>query len=387
MFLRELNPLKSNSFFLFGARGTGKSTFLIEDFLSNSNYHLIDLLDSRVHEEYILNPGLLLERFSKKEGSYEWIVIDEVQKIPSLLNEVHKLIFETKQKFILTGSSARKLKRGGANLLAGRAFTYNLYPLTHLELGESFNLNETLQWGSLPYVATHKSTEERSEYLRSYVTTYLKEEIVAEQLVRKVDGFRKFLRIAAQSNGKILVYDNIAKDTGLDPATVKTFFEILNDTLIGVLLPAYHASIRKQQRQAPKFYFFDCGVQRALRGLMEQKITPSTYDYGFTFEHFIILEIMRLSSYARKDYEFSYLRTKDDAEIDLIIERPGLPTVILEIKSSEHVIDAEIKKLARFIKDFPKCEVIILCNERMPREVMGVEVLPWREGIKRIISE
>jgi predicted AAA+ superfamily ATPase len=226
MLRRILKPLNSNSFFLFGARGTGKST-LIGELVKASSSHLIDLLDPRVYDEYLANSGLLLERFGLLQKRPEWIVLDEVQRLPSLLNEVHKLIFEHKQKFILTGSSARKLKRGGANLLAGRAFTYNLYPLTHLELGESFNLDETLQWGALPQVAVDKRSNERREYLNAYVSTYMKEEIIAEQVVRKIEGFRRFLKVAAQANGTIVVFDKIAKDVGIDPTTVKSYFGYL----------------------------------------------------------------------------------------------------------------------------------------------------------------
>ena len=383
MLKRLLNPLKGNSFFLFGARGTGKST-LVGDFVKSGSTCLIDLLDPRIYDDYLANSGLLLQRFGSQQTRPEWIVIDEVQRLPALLNEVHKLIFEHKQKFILTGSSARKLKRGGANLLAGRAYTYNLYPLTHLEYGERFNLDEVLQWGGLPQVAVDSGVNERREYLSAYVSTYMKEEIISEQVVRKIEGFRRFLKVAAQVNGTILNFDKIAKDVGIDPTTVKSYFEILEDTLVGFLLPAFNRSIRKQQRQAPKFYFFDCGVQRALLGIVDHPITPATYGYGKAFEHFIILEILRLSSYGRKSIELSYLRTKDDAEIDLIIERPGEPLAIVEIKSSTMVDDTEINKLARLKGDFPNCRAIVLSNEPLPRRANGVEILPWRMGIESL---
>ncbi len=384
MFKRQLNPLISNSFSLIGARGTGKST-LIGELLRGKRSYLIDLLDPRVYDDYLANSGLLLERFGGSKQDYEWIIVDEVQRLPNILNEIHKLIFEKKQKFILTGSSARKLKRGGANLLAGRAYTYNLFPLTHTEYGSEFNLDEVLQWGSLPQIAMEKESANRREYLNAYVSTYMREEIIAEQLVRRIEGFRKFLKRAAQANGTILVYDNIAKDVGIDATTVKTYFEILEETLVGVLLPAFHRSIRKQQRQAPKFYFFDCGVQRALLGIADHPITPATYGYGKAFEHFIILEIMRLASYARKNIELSYLRTKDDAEIDLIIEQPGCPIIITEIKSTTHVDLVDINKLARFKEEFPGCRALIISNESMSRSVNGIEILPWRQAMKSVL--
>lgn len=385
MFVRQLNPLLSNSFFLFGARGTGKST-LIKSLLADRKTLLIDLLDPRVYDEYLVNSGLLLERFGGQNQTYEWIILDEVQRLPNILNEVHKLIFDNNQKFVLTGSSARKLKRGGANLLAGRAYTYNLFPLTHVEYGSELKLDEVLQWGSLPKIGLDKDPAERREYLNAYVSTYMKEEIIAEQVARKIEGFRKFLKVAAQTNGSILVYDKIAKDVGLDSTTVKSYFQILEDTLVGFLLPAFHRSVRKQQRQAPKFYFFDCGVQRALLGIADHPVTPATYGYGKAFEHFIILEIVRLTSYARKNVELSYLRTKDDAEIDLIIERPGCPIVIAEIKSSNQVDATEINKLARFKAEFPGCRAIIISNESMPRVSNGVEVLPWQQGVMSLVD-
>ena len=275
MFRRLPNPLQSKGFFLFGARGTGKST-LVGELLKGSATHRIDLLDRRIFDEYLTRPCRLLEQF-QSNASFEWIVVDEVQRLPRLLNEVHKLIIETKQKFVLTGSSARKLKRGEANLLAGRAFSYELFPLTHLEYGKLFSLHDVLQWGALPQVATTTIAQVRSEYLAAYVSTYMREEVLAEQLVRNLEGFRKFLKVAAQVNGQIVVYDSIARDVGIDATTVKTYFEILSDTLLGFALPSYHRSVRKQQRKAPKFYFFDCGVQRALLGIADQELTESSY--------------------------------------------------------------------------------------------------------------
>ena len=268
MYKRQLNILESNSFFLFGARGTGKTT-LIESIFGGKNTFKIDLLDSNQEEQYQLQPESLIQNIDALSQKPEWVVIDEIQKAPKLLDLVHQLI-ERKDnkdrsvKFALTGSSARKLKRGAANLLAGRAFTYNLHPLTYQELGSDFNLLDALAWGTLPFVVNSKDESEKKAFLDSYTSTYLKEEVIVEQLVRNVVPFRKFLPIAAQCNGTLLNYSKIARDLGVDWTTVKNYFEILEDTLLGFQLPAYSKSLRKQQLNSQKFYLFDIGIKSCL---------------------------------------------------------------------------------------------------------------------------
>lgn len=287
-------------------------------------------------------------------------------------------------KFALTGSSARKLKRGAANLLAGRAFVNHLHPLTHLELQDSFDLQKILRWGSLPKIFAFESEIEKSEFLKSYINTYLKEEINEEQLVRKMTPFVKFLSVAAQSNGTILNISKIARDSGTDDSAAERYFEILTDTLIGYYLEPFHFSVRKHQSKKSKFYFFDLGVQRALSQSLSLDILPGTYAYGRAFEHFILLELFRLRDYYRKDYQFSYLRTKDDLEIDVIIERPGEKTILLEIKSSEHVDAVEIEKLRRLKKDLEPCELWVASREKQLRNNGLAEIGPWQEFIKRL---
>jgi predicted AAA+ superfamily ATPase len=216
----------------------------------------------------------------------KWVVIDEIQKIPALLDVVHSLAKNKSLKFALSGSSARKLKRGAANLLAGRAFKYVCHPLLHSELGASFSMDEVLRYGSLPEVFSLEAPD-KQDYLRTYVETYFKEEIVAEQIVRKLKPFKNFLQVAAQMNTKILNLNKVARDVGVDHTTVQNYFEILEDTLIGFLLEPFDESIRKRQRQASKFYYFDLGVARALKRSLELPLLPSTLDYGDAFEHFI----------------------------------------------------------------------------------------------------
>lgn len=376
MFHRCLSLINKKSFFLFGARGTGKST-LLRQFFKPQDAHVIDLLTEE--ERFATDPrALLLEAEQIKKP---WIVIDEIQKLPHLLDHVHALIETKRWKFALTGSSARKLKRGGANLLAGRALTYSLFPLTHRELGERFELKQALEQGTLPELYSMDSPADRAQYLRSYTQTYLKEEIQAEQTVRKLAPFRKFLEVSAQSNGKIINYSAIARDVQADTKTVQEYFQILEDTLVGTILEPYHLSIRKRQRQNPKFYFFDTGVTRALSRTLTQELLPKTYAFGAAFEHFVINEILRLSAYAANDYRFSYLRTKDDAEIDLIVERPGAPTALIEIKSSSQIRETDLTTLARLHADFPNSEAFCLSLDPIPKRIGAIEALPWERGI------
>jgi predicted AAA+ superfamily ATPase len=302
------------------------------------------------------------------------------------LDSVHRAIESRPLCFALTGSSSRKLKRGGANLLAGRAFVYHLYSLTHLEIGDAFNLEEALHFGTLPKILGMKTHEEKSEFLRAYALTYIKEEIVAEQMVRKLQPFRDFLEIAAQCNGQIVNFSRIAEEVGADVKTIQSYFEILEDTLVGFLLAPFHESIRKRQRQNPKFYFFDTGVKRALDRTLTQSFGPGTYAYGNAFEHFIILEIHRLNSYWRKDWRFSYLRTKDDAEIDLIIDRPGLPRALIEIKSKDRITETDVTHLNRFASDMQKTEAFCLSRDAIKKRIGLTLCLPWQEGLKELFA-
>lgn len=383
MFHRLISPIKSNSFFIFGARGTGKSTFL-KAFFKDLKTLWFDLLDPDLEDLFLREPKELSYRVNAQEENIEWVVIDEIQKQPRLLDVVHQLIESTRIKFAMTGSSARKLKHGSANLLAGRAFVNFLYPLTQIEMKEQFNLIDALHWGTLPKVTHLKTEEEKMVFLKTYAQTYLKEEIWSEHIIRNLAPFRRFLEVAAQSNGEIINYTNISKDVGADVKTVQSYFQILEDTLIGFILDPYHCSIRKQQRMSPKFYFFDTGVQRALAGVMLQKLIPNTYAFGKTFEHFLITEIVRLSSYLKNDYRFFYLRTKEQAEIDLIIERPADSTLLIEIKSSDHVDERDCRSLERFLKDFDHAIGLILSRDPVTKKIGNVLALPWLNALQEI---
>lgn len=380
-----LKPPKSNSFFLFGARATGKTTWLEFHFPPEDPTVLwIDLLRADDEEMYTRQPDRLFQQIEqrKRGGKLNWVVIDEVQKIPKLLDVVHRSIQKQQQAFALSGSSARKLKRGQANLLAGRAFSFRMHPLVHIELGHGFDLDESLSWGSLPVVLEESSELDRKRGLKSYVQTYLKEEILSEQLVRKIDPFRQFLPVAAQSSGSILNFSRIAREANIETKSVQRYFEILEDTLIGHYLPAYHSSLRKQQRLSPKFYFFDLGVLRALEGDLNP-VSPQSYAYGRFFEHFVVLECIRLRDYLERDIKFSYLKLKNGFEVDLILEEKSKPTLLVEIKSGTRVGHESVKKLQAISKDFPTpCKLQIWCQEKQPRLQEEVEILPWQLAMK-----
>ena len=383
MFPRLLQTTRRQSFFLFGARGTGKTTWMRDAFDPDASLYL-DLLDPEVEDLYRRTPGRLEQQVRALPDSVEWVLIDEVQRAPRLLDAAHRLIESAGKRFVLTGSSARKLRRGASNLLAGRAFVYSLYPLTVPELKDAFDLDGALRWGTLPRMFSLDAGEDRRAYLRAYALTYLREEIAAEQIVRRLDPFRRFLEVAAQSNGAIVNYTNIARDVGADPKTVITYFGILEDTLVGFLLPAFHRSIRKQQRVNPKFYFFDTGVKRALDRSLDLPLNAGTYEYGKAFEHFITTQIVHLSQYRYPDWRVSYLRTGAGVEIDLVIERPGLPTALIEIKSSERVDERDVRHLTRFTGDFS--EPLALCISRDPTrmQIDGVLCVHWREAFDEL---
>ncbi len=383
MFKRSIQLSAASSFFLFGARGTGKTRLLREQFSEDNSLYL-DLLAPETFQALSLRPQSLTERLAALPRKVRWVIIDEVQKLPSLLDVVHHTIEQGRLKFALTGSSARKLKHGGANLLAGRAFVYHLFPLTAQELGPAFSLADVLHWGTLPRLYSLKKDDDKRDYLRAYAHTYLQEEITQEQIVRKLEPFRRFLFIAAQMSGQIVNFAKIARDAGAALPTVQSYFQILEDTLIGFLLDSFHESVRKRQRENPKFYFFDTGVQRALSNTLSVDLPSHTYAFGAAFEHFVINEIYHRQSYGKKDYRLSYLRTKDGVEIDLIIERPGLKRALVEIKSAERIQPEDVRALKHLAPDIPRSEPFCFSLDPVAKIIDGVQCLPWRRGLEAL---
>ena len=385
MIPRLCNLSKSNSFFLSGPRGTGKTTLIRSQF-SDQRAVYVNLLDNTIMDQLLLDATRFIDIIDSPENRAKSVIIDEVQKLPQLLNIAHTQIQERKRQFILTGSSSRKLKQAGANLLAGRAWLYHLYPLNTAEMQDAFDLKRALEFGGLPD-AFLSNRDDAREYLNAYVATYLQKEIQQEQWVKNLAPFRKFLAIAAQMNGKIVNKAAIAKQVGVDPTTVTNYFEILEDTLLGFMLPSFSRSVRKAQRQLPKFYFIDTGIKRGLDRTLTVELLPQTFAWGDAFEHWVILEFVKGCQYKRLDWTLSYLRTKDDVEIDLIVERPGDRELLVEIKSKSRVDAADAKSLETLGADInPKAERWLLSCDPLARSFGKTTALYWRDALKRLFD-
>jgi len=382
MFHRLIQLHEKQSFFLFGARGTGKTT-LLKSLPWLNDAIMINLLEAKTENRFASNPDALIAVVASMSKEQTHVVIDEIQKLPKLLDIVHQLIETTDKKFILTGSSAKKLKHGGANLLAGRAWLYNLYPLSCFEVDDQFELMNALQYGMLPKIFEFKTDVDKQFFLEAYVNLYLKEEVWAEKYVRDLAPFRHFLEVAAQANGKKINYANIAKDVGVSDYLVQDYFSILEDTLLGFFLQPFQHSFRKRLSKKPKFYFFDTGVVRTLMRLIEIPLVEKTDAFGNAFEHFIITQCTQLSSYQHRNYRFTYLETKDDAEIDLVVERPGKPVLFIEIKSSDNVEERHLLNLKMLSSDFGDCEAVCFSRDPYPKKIGSIIVYPWKTGIKK----
>lgn len=391
MFPRILQVTENNSFFLFGPRGAGKTTYLKGLPFFDRQVLFINLLLPEQEQIFQRQPQALLNIVQALAPEIQYVVIDEVQKVPKLLDVVHHLIETTDKIFILTGSSARKLKHGGANLLAGRAFVYHMFPMNVLEIGSQFQLQDALNFGTLPKLYDYKKPEDKQRYLWAYTNTYLKEEIWEEHFIQELDPFRRFLEVAAQMNGKILNFANIARDVGVSDKTIQKYYSLLEDTLMGFFLEPFDHSFRKRLSKKPKFLFFDSGVARALAAQLTNPLAESTSAYGEAFEHFIITQIYQLISYHFPEYRASYIRTKDDLEIDLVVERPGKPTLLIEIKSTNSVQEQQLRGLKAMASDLPHTEAICLSQDVFAKRYGSVTVYPWLEGIKkyfqRLISD
>lgn len=378
---------ENNSAFLFGPRGVGK-TFLCDNFLKSLSYnHKVDLLQHDLFTRYLTNPGLFRKEIESKIDRKKnlTVFVDEVQKLPSILDEVHYLIENYKKhvRFILTGSSARKLKRGGANLLAGRAWTLKLHPLSHIEV--EFDLNKALRIGTLPALYLEDEAPERT--LKAYVETYLKEEVLQEAFVRKAEGFIRFLEVAGQMNGKPLNFTKVSRDCGVTAKTAQQYFSILLDTLIAFRVDAWIPSIRKQILQAPKYYFFDCGVLNAICGETKTELKETSYHYGKLFETFIVQELIRINDYAETGYKFFYWRTNTGLEVDIILSR-GIreAPIAIEIKSGTAPLEKDLHALKSFKSENKNAILYCFCNSPNPYNLGNIAVLPWRSGFIKIFN-
>jgi len=318
------------AFFIFGPRGTGKSTWIKQN---HTNAHVIDLLPARGYLPYLKDPSLLEKEILALDKK-SWIVIDEIQKVPALLSEVQNLMENHQYKnFILTGSSARKLRRGGGNLLAGRASLRYLFALTAAELNFSISLDQLLNYGSLPSSINALSDQERSDFLNSYLETYLREEIREEGLVRDLGSFARFLDIAALASAQVTNMQGIARDSGITRNTIRGFFEILEDTLLGRWLPAYRPRAKIKEIAHPKFYWFDVGVLNVIASRFRYSL-PADWK-GIMLETWIHQELCAYIHYQKKGGSLRYWRTQSGTEVDFIWEKDD-QIIGIEVKSADH---------------------------------------------------
>jgi uncharacterized protein len=357
-----------NSIFLFGPRGTGKSTWIEGLFGSAVIY---DFLDTKEAIRFERNPGVLFSE-TKSLAPGSWVVLDEVQKVPAVLDEVHRLVEKRNLRFVLCGSSARKLKRGGANLLAGRAIVTEMFPLTSAELGGDFDLSTVLLYGSLPLSV---EGTDREGYLTTYTATYLNEEIRMEALTRNVGAFSRFLEIAARQNGQVTNISNIARDAGVARTTVQNYFDILIDTLIGYWVPAWKLKKSTKQISHPKFYLFDTGVARALSGRLPYP--PSREELGPLLENLVFNEVRAYLSYKKLRYQPQFWSSYNGTEVDLFFEtKQGY--VGVEIKAAENWQKKFGRGLVRMRQEMAPAEIkgYGVYRGKRPAKVDGIDVLP-----------
>jgi predicted AAA+ superfamily ATPase len=363
------------SAFLWGPRQTGKTTYLGSAFPNSLRF---DLLDTDLLLELTKRPALLRERILAAEPGQRKspIIIDEVQKVPALLDEIHGLMENRGLRFILCGSSARKLKRGQANLLGGRARRYQMHPLASAEV-KDFHLLTALNRGLIP---AHYLDANHERSLQAYLRDYLKEEIRDEGLTRNMPAFSRFLDAVGYSHGELTNYANIARDCGVDAKTVKGYYQILVDTLLGTMLEPYK---RRQERQvickAGKFYLFDVGVAGALT---HRRVTDERGEqFGRALEHLVLMEILAHRSYRNLDHAVNFWRTKSGLEVDFILARGE---VAIEVKGASRVDPAGFGSLIAFMKEHQPRKALLVSNERAPRVHEGIHVLPWREFLERL---
>jgi predicted AAA+ superfamily ATPase len=376
MFIRYLqNKLPEASFFLFGPRQVGKSTLLH----SEKPHLTIDLLDPELQLSYNKNPNLLRQQLDDlAPGKNQKILIDEIQRVPKLLDIVHAIMEKRPElQFILCGSSARKLQHGASNLLGGRALYRSMHPLTLDELSDDFNLQSVLAYGSLPKIYStlkQKKMIEARDLLRAYATTYLREEIKAEALVRNLQGFQNFLDIAVAQYGEQVNFSGVSRDCQVALSTVKEYYSILEDTLIGFFLYPYLKSQRKRMSHQPKFYFSDNGVTRALLGSLQDP--PNAKEQGRLFEQWILQEIVRLNDYHQKDWKLSFWRTSHGAEVDILISRGTKLLYAIECKFTRQPSTSHLSGLRSFHKQHIDVPCYIVAPVHLPYRLSFARVIP-----------
>lgn len=373
MYSRLLKPPKNKSFFLFGPRGTGKTTWVKTAF-PKALY--LDLLEAEIFNDLLANPTRL-ENFIPKNFN-NWIIVDEIQRVPELLNEIHRLIEKDDCRFIMTGSSARKLRKRGENLLAGRALTYFMHPLTTKELGKDFNLDQSVRFGRLPPVF---SEQDPKKYLDSYIKTYLQEEIQQEGLTRNISAFARFLETASFSQGSVLNVSEISREAAIERKVVENYFSILEDLLIGYRLPVFSKRAKRRLIAHHKFYFFDTGVYRTIRPMGPLDM-PEMVE-GIAYESLFFQELMAMNDYFNLGYKIYYYRTASCQEVDFVVygER-GIKA--FEIKRTGKIKSPMLSGLKIFLKDYPQARAYFIYGGKREMKEGDIEILPIEKTLKNL---
>jgi len=374
----QIKPLEiGRSFFLFGPRGTGKTTWLKKHFQGDDCIY-IDLLHGDLYMELMSRPSRLETLIP--DGFSGWIVLDEIQRIPALLHEVHRLIESRGLRFAMTGSSARTLRRKGVNLLAGRALTFHMYPLTAAELGSDFCIEKAVRFGHLPAVVGNTSP---NEYLKSYVQSYLREEVLQEGLARNLNNFSRFLETASFSQGAPLNVSEISREAALNRKVVGNYFSILDDLLIGCYLPAFTKRAKRRLVNHPKFYFFDAGIYRLIRP-MGPLDSPEEAE-GIGLETLCFQELRAVNDLLGFDYELFYWRTSDGTEVDFVLYGPrGIRA--FEVKRSRRYNRRDLTGLRSFKRDYPMAKCFLLYGGDQVRRENGINVLPLEDALVNLAS-
>jgi len=373
MYSRLIKPPARKSFFLFGPRGTGKTTWVRSAF-PGSTY--IDLLEAELFNDLTANPQRLGNFIPRDFRG--WIVVDEVQRVPDLLHEVHRLIESKKLHFVLTGSSARKLRRKGPNLLAGRALTFSMHPLTAVELGNDFSLDHSLKYGQLPAAYVEGDPK---RYLEAYVKTYLEEEVRQEGLTRNLSAFARFLEAASFSQGSVLNISSVARECHVERKTVESYFSVIEDLMIAYRIPVFSRRAKRRLAAHPKFYFFDAGVYRTLRP-MGPLDSPEEIE-GITLETLFLQEIMALNSALDLGYQIHYWRTSNGREVDFVLYGPrGL--LAFEIKRTARVTPAMLGGLNSFLNDYPMAKAhFVYMGSRLMHEGR-ISIVPAEQAFRNL---
>jgi len=368
---RLITPIKNQSYFLFGPRGTGKTTW-VRSHYPEAVY--IDLLDSQIKNQLLIDPGRLKKYIPEHYNG--WVILDEIQLVPDLLNEVHRQIFAGNNKFILTGSSARTLRRKGVNLLGGRALTRTFHPLTAVELGDKFDIVKSLQYGHLPLAILG---EEPSAYLQSFVTNYLTNEVKQEGLTRNIGAFSRFLEVASFSQGNVINYSEVAREAAIDRQVVTGYFDILDDLLVGIRLPVFTKKSKRKLITHQKFFYFDTGVYRAIRPIGPLDMPDSVA----ALETLVMQEIRAINEAYNLEYGLFYWRTVNKVEVDFILYG-SRGIIAIEVKCSPRIKSDMFSGLRAFKADYLMAKCILVYGGEQREYHDGVEIIGATEFLKNL---